>query len=340
MQTAVVTKFGAPKVLQLRDLPVPQPAPDEVRIRTAAIGINFADVMARLGVYPSIPDPPFVPGIELSGIVDAVGDEVHSLQVGDRVIAFVRQGAYAEYVKTPAKFVRRMPEGMTFEDGAAFGVAYLSAYHGLATLAHMGKGERLLFHAAAGGVGLAALQLCRLWGVETIATASADWKLEIAKSHGAQHLINYAMKDFEDSVREILGDAALDVVMDSVGGRLFRKGWRLLGPMGRYVLYGFASITDRKTIRKWKAAREFLSVPLIHPPSLVGKNKSLIGFNLYFLTEKVDYLQSVTEKLFSLYEAGSIRTVIGATFPFDRIVEAHAFLQSRESYGKVVVLMR
>jgi NADPH:quinone reductase-like Zn-dependent oxidoreductase len=340
MRAAVVAKFGAPEVIQFLDLPVPQPADDEVLIRTEAIGINFADVMARLGVYPSIPNPPFVPGIELSGIVDAIGAEVRTPQVGDRVIAFVRQGAYAEYVKTPATYVRRMPEGMTFEEGAAFGVAYLSAYHGLATLAHVGTGERLLFHAAAGGVGLAALQLCRLWGVETFATASADWKLEIAKSHGAQHLINYTASDFEDSVREIIGKETLDVVMDSVGGRLFRKGWRLLGPMGRYILYGFASVTDRKTINKWKAAREFLSVPLIHPPSLVSKNKSLIGFNLYFLTEKVDYLRSVTERLFSMYEAGSIRPVIGATFSFDHIVEAHALLQSRESYGKVIVLMR
>ncbi len=339
MRAVLVTKFGPPEVLQVRELPVRDPGEGEVRIRTMALGLNFADVMGRLGVYPGIPAPPFVPGIELSGVVEAVGASVTSLREGDRVLAFSRQGAYAEQVCTRAEFARQIPDTMSFEEGAAFGVTSFSAFHGLRTLANIQRGERLLLHAAAGGVGTVVLQLCREWGIEVFATASTTEKLKIAKDLGATHAINYSTEDFAAIVRTATGGDGVDVVMDSVGGRIFKKSWKLLAPMGRYVLYGFASVTGPRTLNKLKALRELISVPLLHPPSMVSRNRSLMGFNLYFLSHKREYLRRVADELFDLYRKGIVKPVIGATFRFEHIVEAHAFLQSRRSVGKVVIVL-
>ncbi len=339
MRAAFVTKFGPPEVLQVREFPARDPAEGEVRIRTKAIGLNFADVMGRLGVYPGIPDPPFIPGIELSGVIDAVGQSVTSVKEGDRVFGFSPQGACAEQVCVSSDFVRPIPVMMSFEEGAAFGVTSFSAFHGLRTLANIQRGEKLLLHAAAGGVGTAALQLCREWGVEVFATASTKEKLEVAKNLGASHLVNYTSEDFVEAVRTKTHGYGIDVVMDSVGGRIFKRGWNLLAPMGRYVLYGFASVTGPRTLNKLKALRELISVPLIHPPSLVSRNRSLMGFNLYFLSHKTEYFRNMAEELFELYRKGALKPVMGATFPFERIAEAHAFLQSRRSIGKVVLVI-
>lgn len=335
----VVTKFGAPDVLKILEKPVPQPKPGEVLIRTKTIGLNFADVMGRLGLYPSIPNPPFVPGIELAGIVEKVGEGIKSLCVGDRVVAFSKQGAYAEYGCVMAEHARVIPENMSFEEAAAFSVTYFSAYHGLVTLANMQRGEKLLLHAAAGGVGTAAIQICKHLGIEVFATASSQEKLEIARRQGAEHLINYRTEDFGEVVRAKTNNYGIDVVLDSVGGKIFRKGWKLLAPMGRYVLYGFAAVTGEKRINKLKALNEFLSVPLIHPPSIVSRNVALMGFNLYFLAHRLDYFDRIATTLFDWYNKAVIKPVIGATFPLEDIVQAHTFLQSRKSFGKVVVVV-
>lgn len=337
MRAAFITRFGPPEVLRLYDVPLPVPGEGEVLVRTRSIGLNFADVMARLGVYPGIPKAPFVPGIEFCGVVEAVGRSVTSVREGERVMGFSRQGAYAEAVCTLADFVRPIPDAMSFEEGAAFGVTAFSAFHGLRTLAHIQRGEKLLLHAAAGGVGTAALQLCREWGVEVFASASNGEKLALAKELGASHVINYSTEDFGETIQVKTGGYGIDVVMDSVGGRIFRQGWNLLAPMGRYVLYGFASVTGPRRLNPFKAVRELIAVPLLHPPSLVSKNRSLLGFNLYFLSHKTGYWKSIAEELFRLYHRGVLRPVIGARFPFEQIAGAQAFLQSRRSFGKVVV---
>ncbi|HAL57128.1 MAG TPA: alcohol dehydrogenase [Bacteroidetes bacterium] len=339
MRAVLLTKFGPPEVLRFSDIPKPEPKEGEVLIRTKAIGLNFADVMARLGIYPSIPDPPFVPGIELSGIVEKVGEGVQSPREGDRVVAFSKQGGYAEYVCVPVNQTRIISSTMSFEEAAAFSVTYCTAYHALITLAHVQRGEKVLLHAAAGGVGTAAIQICKHLGVEVFATAGSTEKLEIARQQGANHLVDYRREDFAEIVRSKSGGYGVDVVMDSVGGSVFRKSWKLLAPMGRYILYGFASITGERKINKLKALWEFLSVPLVYPPSVVSKNVALMGFNLYFLSHKVQYLNHVTTELMDLYKRGILRPVIGARFPFEKIVDAHVLMQSRKSYGKIVVVV-
>jgi NADPH:quinone reductase-like Zn-dependent oxidoreductase len=263
MKAAVVTKFGSPSVLKIQDWPEPAPQQGEVKIRIKAIGLNFADVMARLGLYPGIPKPPFIPGIEVSGIITKVGENVRKWRRGDRVIAFTHLGGYAECAVVKQEQLFSLPKRMNFEEGAAFSVAYLTAYHGLLTLGHAHKGDKLLIHAAAGGVGIAATQMAKHLGAEVFATASTSEKLEIARAHGATHLINYQQEDFEEVIREKTDGYGIDVVLDSVGGTVFKKGWKILAPMGRYVLFGFSAITGKRTYSKIKVLREMIAAPIL-----------------------------------------------------------------------------
>jgi NADPH:quinone reductase-like Zn-dependent oxidoreductase len=337
MNAAVVARFGPPECLEFREMPVPIPQPGQIRIRVRAIGLNFADVMARLGLYPAIPKPPFIPGIEVSGEVDEVGPGVTAWKPGDRVSAFTPLGAYAEYVCTPAAFVVPLPPGRSWVEGASLMVSALTAYHGLVTLATLRKSEKVLVHAAAGGVGIAVLQLAKHLGAETIATAGSAAKLEVALAHGADHVINYRDEDFEAVTRSLTGGYGVDVVMDSVGGTVFRKGWRLVAPMGRYILYGFAAVSGKRRVDWFHGIRELLAMPLILPHVLMPRNISLHCFNLFFLTHKTDYVTFALSELTRLDREGAVRPVVGATFPFARLADAQAFQQGRSSHGKVVL---
>ncbi|MGA3286809.1 MAG: zinc-binding dehydrogenase [Bacteroidota bacterium] len=339
MKAAVITKFGSPSVLKIQDWPEPAPQKGEVKIRVKAIGLNFADVMARLGLYPSIPKPPFIPGIEVSGIVTKVGENVRKWRRGDRVIAFTQLGGYAEYAVVKQEQLFPLPKRMNFEEGAAFSVAYLTAYHGLLTLGHVHRGDKLLIHAAAGGVGIAATQMARHLGAEVFATASTSEKLEIARSHGATHLINYQEEDFEEVIRKKTNGYGIDVVLDSVGGTVFKKGWKILAPMGRYVLFGFSAITGKRTYSKMKAVWEMLAAPILFPHTLLSRNVSLSCFNLYFLAKKSEYLRNALRLILDWQATGILKPVIGARYPFSKIAEAQAFMQSRKSIGKIVITL-
>ncbi len=339
MKAAVITKFGAQDVLKIQDWPEPSPQAGEVKIRVKAIGLNFADVMARLGLYPGIPKPPFIPGIEVSGIITKVGEQVRKWKKGDRVIAFTQLGGYAEYAVVKQERLFPLPKRLDYEEGAALSVAYLTAYHGLVTLGHLQKGDKLLIHAAAGGVGIASIQIAKHLGAEIFATASTPEKLELAAQHGAQHLINYRTENFEDIVRGKTNGYGLDVVLDSVGGRVFKKGWKLLAPMGRYVLYGFAAVSGKRTYSKVKAAREALSAPVLFPHFLLSRNVSLSCFNLYFLGQKSEYLKNALRLILDWQANGIVKPVIGARYSFDNIAEAQAYMQARKSVGKIIIAM-
>lgn len=339
MRAALVTRFGPPEVLQIRAMPTPVPGDGEVLVKVKAIGLNFADVMARLGVYPSVPDPPFVAGIEFSGVVTAIGKGVHDVKKGARVWGFSKQGAYAEFVCVPSTMVQSLPNRMDFQHAVAIGVTYLTAYHALVTLANLRKKERVLIHAAAGGVGIAAIQVAKHLGAEIYATVGSPEKIEIAKRQGAHVVINYSEEKFGDIVRKETDGEGVDVILDSVGGRVMKESWKLLAPMGRYILYGFASVTGERGVNKLKAVREVLAVPIVFPATLTSKNIGVLGFNLYFLAHKTAYFRQAWSKIVTWYEKGVIKPLIGSVYAFDQISEAHAFLQSRKSVGKIVVTL-
>jgi NADPH:quinone reductase-like Zn-dependent oxidoreductase len=325
--------------MEIRDVQVPTPGDSQILVRVRAIGVNFADIFARFGVYPGTPTPPFVPGLECSGDVAAVGPKVARFRGGERVMGYSRLGSHAEYVVVSEDLAMELPGTMSYEEGASFLVSYLSAYHGIVRLANTRPGEHLLVHAAAGGVGLAAVQLARHLGIHIYATAGSDEKVALVQKHGAHHVINYKDQDFAREVERLSKGYGVDVVLDSVGGETYKKSWQLLAQMGRYVLLGVSAVAGSGALNRLKAAAVFSFMKPIFPPHLLSANKGIFGFNLGTLVGKEKYFREATIDLLQLYAQKALRPFIGRTFPFEQIIDAHRELQSRQSVGKVVVLV-
>ncbi len=330
MRAWVATRYGPPGTLALRDVPDPVPGPGRVLVRVHAIGLNFADCMARQGVYPRVPAAPFVPGMEVSGEVAALGPGVAAPPVGTAVAAVPIFGGHAELVEVPATHVRPLPAGLGFAEGAAVAVTGLTADHALHTVGRIRSGERVAVNAAAGGVGTMAVQLAVAAGARVLAVASTDAKRTLAAELGAEEVVAY--RAWPKAARD-----GVDVVLDSVGGRFFRPGWRALRPDGRYVLFGFAAAVGGRRIRYARAALELLRMGAVLPTAMVSPCRTLAGFNLSLVPHLAGELQERFARLEAALASGQVRPVIGATYPFERLPEAHAWLQGRGSVGKVVV---
>jgi len=330
MKAWVAPRYGPPEVLRLTDLPDPVPGPGEALIRVRAIGLNFADCAARLGVYPRVPKPPFVPGMEVSGEVVALGDGASGPPLGTRVAAVPIFGGHAELVRVRARFVRPLSPSVDFVTGASLAVAGLTADHALFTVGRVRARERVVITAAAGGVGTIAVQMAVNVGAHVLAVASTPAKRELALHLGAHEATGY------EDYRKALA-AGTDVVMDAVGGALFRPGWKALRPNGRYVLYGFAAALGAKRVRYLHAALELLRMGLVFPSALVQPSRTLVGFNLSLVPHLAEELQSRFDRLEGMLADGTLKAVVGAVIPFEELPRAHALLQGRGSTGKVVI---
>lgn len=338
MRAVWITRAGGPEVLEVREAPDPAPGPGQVRVRVRAAGVNFAEVMARLGLYPDAPRPPCVVGYEASGVVDALGEGVTSPAPGTRVLALTRFGGHADTICIPAGQAVPMPEGMTFEEGAALPVVYVTAWHMLFRVASIRPGEKVLVHMAAGGVGIAALQLCRtVPGVVTFGTASAG-KHDVIRGEGCSHPIDYHARDYEEEVRRLTGGRGVDVVLDPLGGRDWKKGYRLLRPAGRLVAYGFANLASGERRSYLALARQALGIPLYTPIGLMNDNRTVAGVNIGHLWGETEMLAQEMAALLELYRKGAIRPRIDSTFPLEQAPQAHRRIQSRKNVGKVLLV--
>lgn len=338
MRAAVIGRFGPPGVLTIREIPRPVPGQGEILVKVRAIGVNFADVFARLGVYPGIPKPPFVPGIEYAGTVEKTGKKVRRFTPGQKVFGFTRQNGYAEYVCVPEQNAIVMPPRMSFEEGAAFTVASLTAYHGLVNLAHAQAGEKVLIHAGAGGVGTASIQIAKHLGLQVFATVGSEEKARVAREQGADYVVNSSAQDFSEVIRRATNGYGVDIVMDGVAGPALRKGLKILAPMGRYILFGVSSVNAPKRLNFLRIALDSVTAPRILLSSKISKNVGYHAFNLYFLTHKTELMHSSLSALVAWYRRGALRPLIGATFRLDQVVEAHRLLQSRKAVGKIVLI--
>jgi synaptic vesicle membrane protein VAT-1 len=338
MRAIWTSKHGGTNVLEVREGPDPVAAAGEVRIRVRASGLNFSDLMARQGLYPDAPKPPCVMGYEAAGIVDAVGEGVGEPARGDRVLALTRFGGQADTVCVSAPQAMRMPDEMTFEEGAALPVVYLTAYHILFRVASIRPGMKVLIHMAGGGVGLAALQLCRtVPDITTFGTASQAKHASI-REHGCDHPIDYTTSDYVARIGEITGGRGVDLVLDPRGGDDWRKGYSLLRPAGMLVAFGFANMATGRTRNLFHVIRNLMSVPKFSPMSLMGHNRAVAGVNVGHLWNEIPMLTAEMAELFRFYRAGKIRPVIDSTFSFDDVRAAHARMHDRKNIGKIVLL--
>jgi len=328
-----VERYGGPERLVLRERPDPVPGAGEVLVRTAAIGLNFADLFVRAGAYPRTPRPPFVPGMEISGTIEGVGEGVSDLRPGQRVVAVPLFGGHAEKVVVPEAWVFPIPDGVDLVEAAAIPVVFLTAWYALAR-AEVGAGERVVVTAAAGGVGTALLQLIALRGARSLALVGSESKLPLCRELGAAGAGLYTRAG--ELLARYFGGRA-DVVLDAIGGSLFRGLWRRLDRGGRYVLYGFAAASGPRGVARLKAARELLGMGLVAPYLLVQSCRTVIGFNLSLLPAKTGELRRAAAGIFDLWTTGRIRPILGPRFDFSRLPDAHRSLASRSTTGKLVI---
>lgn len=335
MRQVVIPRHGGPEVLEVRDAPEPIPRDGELRIRVRAIGINFADVLARIGLYPDAPKPPVVVGYEVAGVVDAVGNGVTTIHEDDRVLALTRFGGYSESVVVPVTQAYRFPEELSDAEAAAVPLNYLTAAVALYRQAAVTAGETVLVHNAGGGVGIAAVQLARLRRARVIGTASAG-KHDALRSFGVDHVIDYRHANVENEVKGLTKGRGVDVVLDPLGGPSFGASYRMLAPLGRLVMFGVSSISgERRSM--WRVLRGWWAMKRIDPLSLVNRNKGVFGLNLGHLWDEHRQLQPLMDLILSELRAGRLTPIVARTFPLDKAADAHRFIQSRANIGKVVL---
>jgi NADPH:quinone reductase-like Zn-dependent oxidoreductase len=336
MRQVVIPRHGGPDVLELRDGADPVPGPGQVRIRVRAAGVNFADLLARMGLYPAAPAPPMVAGYEVAGAVDGVGPGVNGIAAGDRVLALTNFGGYSDVVVTPAGLVFRAPEGLSDAEAAAIPVNYLTALLALYKIANVTAGETVVVMSAGGGVGIAAAQLARLRRARIIGSASAH-KHEALRAMGIDHLIDARTDDVQREVTRMTNGRGADIVLDGVGGRSYATSYRLLAPLGRLIMFGVSSIAPGER-RSWlRTMRGMFQMPRFSPLSLINRNRGVFGLNLAHLWQEREQLLAAMDMLLKEFDAGRLRPILARTFPLDRAADAHRFIHSRANIGKVVL---
>jgi NADPH:quinone reductase-like Zn-dependent oxidoreductase len=330
MRVVVIMRHGGPEVLRIEERPDPLPGTGEVAIDVRAAGVNFADVMARMGLYAAAPKPPCVVGYEVAGTVAALGAGAAGFAVGDRVIAGTRFGGYATRVVARAGDVAPLPPGLSFEEGAAVPVNYATAWAALRRYGNVQPGERVLIHAAAGGVGIAATQIAKASGCEVWGTASPG-KHDAIRAQGVDHPLDYTRRGWER------GLPGLDLVMDAIGGRSFRTSYELLRAGGRLVCFGASSIVTGERRSLVAALRGLLSMPRFGLVGQMEASKTVIGLNALALWDEFgDFASWLVPALDLIWKSGA-RPVVAAAVPFERAGEAHGLLTGRRNVGKVVL---
>lgn len=330
MRAVVITRHGPPEVLEVQERPEPAPGPGQVLIDVRAVGVNFAELMARVGLYPDAPKPPCVVGYEVAGVVSALGPDAHGPEVGDRVMAVTRFGGYAERIAVAAADAVPLPDALSFEEGAAIPVNYATAWAALVEYGGLQAGQRVLIHAAAGGVGTAATQIAKRRGAEVLGTASAV-KHDAIRALGVDRPLDYRRPGWERDV------PPLDLVIDAIGGRSFRTSYDLLRPGGRLVCFGASAVMAGERRNPIAAARAALSMPRFNLIKQMSASKAVIGLNILRLWDERGTLEPWMAPVRSLLEEGSLRPVVAEAFPFDRAADAHRFLTERRNVGKVVL---
>lgn len=336
MKRIWITKHGPPEVLQVREEADPTPGAGEVRIRVRAAGINFADLMARVGLYPDAPKVPCVVGYEVSGVVDAVGAGVAGLKEGDRVFGMPRFGGYTDALVVSERQAFRMTDAMTFEDAAALPVVYLTAHHMMLFTGNLRPRSSVLVHSAAGGVGLAATQLAKTRDCVIFGVASKG-KHGFLRDQGVTHPLDSAT-DWAAEVREKTKGRGVDLILDPVGGPSWAEGYDLLAPAGRLVAFGLSAASSGKTRNLLHALRQVVRIKRWSPRTLMDDNKTISGCNMGHLFGEIDMLAEQFQSLIGLYEAGKIKPHVSRTFGFDEAATAHHFLHDRKAVGKVLLV--
>jgi len=331
MRAVVITKHGGPNVLQVQERLDPPLGPGQVRIEVAAAGINFADVMARLGFYPDAPKPPCVVGYEVAGTVLETGEGVEDFSLGERVFAGTQFGGYASQVVAGASDVVALPDSLTFEQGAAIPVNYGTAWAGLIGYGNLQRGERVLIHSAGGGVGIAATQIAKRAGAEVYGTASPGKHARCVEL-GVDHALDYTKQGWERGLPKF------DLIMDAIGGRSFRRSYDLLRPGGRLVAFGASAVVSGERRNLVTALRTVTNMPRFNMVKQMSESKAVIGLNMLTLWKDRGTLQPWIAPMQQMLDDGTVQPVVAGTFSFADAGAAQNMITERRNVGKVVLV--
>jgi synaptic vesicle membrane protein VAT-1 len=335
MKQIIITKAGSPDVLQLQEKPDPQPKAGELLIRVRAAGINFADILARKGMYPDAPKLPCVVGYEVSGIVESVGEGVDSSWIDKPVIALTRFSGYSDVVVVPEHQVFEKSDKLSFDEAAAIPVNYVTAWQLLVAMGGLEAKETVLVHNAGGGVGLAALDIIKHFGARAIGTASAG-KHDFLKQRGYDHLIDYRNQDWSKALQEITDGKGVELIIDPLGGSNWKKSYAALRHTGRLGVFGVSTLTEggNKLIGTIKF---MLSLPKFNPLSLMNRNRGVFGVNVGHLWHESEKVNQWFGHILNGVEEGWIKPHIDHTFKFEEAGKAHQYIEDRKNIGKVIL---
>src|SRR5689334_23780929 len=337
MRQIVTTANGDIDVLKVLEKPDPTPRDDEVVIRVRAAGLNFADILARQGLYPDGPPKPCVMGYDVSGLVDTVGKHVNSSFIGKSVVAMTRFGGQSELIAVKATQMFEKPEKLTFEQAAAIPVNYLTAYALLVVMGSLHEGESILIHNAGGGVGLAALDIAKKIGAVTYGTASQS-KHKFLAERGLDHAIDYRGQDWFPALQQLTNGRGVDLVIDPLGGAHWKKSLASLRHTGRLGMFGVSTASANGIAGKFKMLKAAIQMPWFYPLALLNKNRGVFGLNLGHMWHEPEKIALWMRDILRGVEEGWVQPYVDQAFPFEEIGKAHRYLEERKNIGKVVLV--
>ena len=339
MKQIIISKYGPPEVLQVREVTTPEPSANEVRVKIHYAGVNFAEVMARMRLYPGAPKPPTTIGAEGCGIIEKVGNDVTQWQVGAKVMFFARFKSYASHVITSAELLIPLPDSLTIEQGAAFPLVYTTAHLMMFDQGNLRENQTILIQGAGGGVGTAAIQLAKSVGAKTIGTASG-WKQEKLIEMGLDHFIDYTKEDVLRKVIEFTDGRGVDVCFDPVGGKSWMNSYKALSELGKLIVFGNQTIVSGFRLNPLVLLKEFLTMTKFSPMKLIPRNKGVMGFHLGYLKKSGDRVKAAFTELLKLADEGKISPVVDTVFPYIDAPGAHRHMQERKNFGKILIDFR
>ena len=337
MKKVIITKAGAANVLAVQSFPAPLPKINEVVIKTKACGINFADILARQGLYPDAPSLPTCVGYEYSGIVTQTGTSVDKSWEGKAVFGLTRFHGQADTVCVPIDQVFEKPESLTFEQAAAIPVNYLTAWQLLIVMGALTAEDSILIHNVGGGVGLAALEIAKHVGATVYGTASPG-KHAFLKQKGLDYAIDYRNKDWESELNTLTNGQGVELIIDPIGGNHWRKSYRSLRSTGRLGMFGISAASDSSWQGKVKLLKTALQMPFFHPINLMDNNKAVFGVNMGHLWHETAKIRHWMNNILDGIEAGWVSPHVDKSFSFEQAADAHQYIEDRKNKGKVVLI--
>ena len=333
MKAVIVTKHGDPDKMEIQDVSMPIPGPNEICIKVSKAGINFADILSRMGLYPGAPKPPFTPGMEVSGTIHELGPDVEGFEVGDRVVGSGTNGGYAEYTVSNCKGVFKIPKDVSFEVAASFPAVYLTSYLMIIHPGDLQPGESILIHGAAGGVGLASIELAKIAGAKTIFGTCSPSKHEFIQERG---VLPVDKDNFLAEIMQWTDDKGVDLVLDPIGGEHLMQSYRCLGSGGRVCSFGISDMAPGKKRSHWHRIKSWLSFPKFDPLKMMTNNRGVFGIHLG-RWKNWEHLDKARKDLMGWISEGKISPHVDKVFPFEKVSDAHHYIQDRKNIGKVLL---